>query len=186
MTFCQFFIDTCSSHLFFTVFVPNHVFFSIASASFLSCCSQHGGFHHFFSPIILLHHIFSKSICVPSNVSPLILQTTIDLSTFVQQGSSKNQERILALLVLVVRRRGLLVAVTGGVVVFRCRKLIAWWQLCSTAMSSNQFSPGNVARHHGPSHCRSPPPIVPAGDSPRNSWCANIASSPDFLLLFLH
>nr|KAJ0227823.1 hypothetical protein LSAT_V11C100044520 [Lactuca sativa] len=104
------------------------------------------GFHRFFSPIILLHHILSKPIRVPSNVSPLLL--TIDLSTLFRQGSSKNQECIPALLVLVVRRRGLLVAVTGGVVLFRCRKSIASWQFYSIATSSDQFSPGNVA-HHG-------------------------------------
>ncbi|CAH1427820.1 unnamed protein product [Lactuca virosa] len=100
--------------------------------------------------------------------------------------SSKNEERIPALLVLVVRRRRLLVAVIGGVVVFRCHKSIASWQFYSIATSSDQFSPGNVAHHHGPTHRRSPPPIVPTGDSPRNSWCANIASSPDFLIPFLH
>ncbi|CAH1418561.1 unnamed protein product [Lactuca virosa] len=144
------------------------------------------GFHRFFSPIILLHYVLSKPIRVPSNVSHLLLQTTIALSTLFRQRSSKHQERIPPLLVLVVRRRGLLVAVTGGVVVFRCRKSIASWQFYSIATSSDQFSPGNVAHHHGPTHRRSPAPIVPTGDSPKNSWCANIASSSDFLIPFLH
>ncbi|CAH1422531.1 unnamed protein product [Lactuca virosa] len=110
-----------------------------------------------------LHRVSGLLIRVPSNVSPLLLQTTIDLSTLFRQRSSKNQERITTLLVLVVRRRGLLVAVTGGVVVFRCRKSIASWQFYSIATSSDQFSPGNVAHHHGPTHRRSPPPIVPTG-----------------------
>ncbi|CAI9287016.1 unnamed protein product [Lactuca saligna] len=69
----------------------------------------------------------------------------------------------LSLLVLVVRRRGLPVAVTGGVVVFRSRKSIASSQFSFTAISSDQFSLRNVAHHHGPSHRRSPSPIVSTG-----------------------
>ncbi|CAI9263176.1 unnamed protein product [Lactuca saligna] len=66
----------------------------------------------------------------------------------------------LSLLVLVVRRRGLPVAVTGGNVVFRSRKSTASSQFTFTAISSDQFSLRNIAHHHGPSHRCSPPPIV--------------------------
>ncbi|CAI9276933.1 unnamed protein product [Lactuca saligna] len=68
-----------------------------------------------------------------------------------------------SLLVLVVRRRGLPVAVTGVVVVFKSRKSIASSQFSFTAISSDQFSLRNVGHHHGPSHRRSPPPIVSTG-----------------------
>nr|KAJ0224882.1 hypothetical protein LSAT_V11C100026360 [Lactuca sativa] len=68
-----------------------------------------------------------------------------------------------SLLVLVVRWRGLPVAVSGDVVVFRSSKLIASSQFSFTAIISDQFSLRNVAHDHGPSHRRSPPPIVSIG-----------------------